>query len=198
MLTWYTVHIRTQLRIYGQIYPFVWRSSRGRSPRELLYMDAILLIYGQTGAWTLFHSVDCWQNDVLFGCNSVVFKIKIKISHQNVASKCLIKIDYKNVSSKCLRNSLQYFSSKSFIKMSHSCLIMSYHVSPCLIMSHQVSSCVTMSHHVSSCLIMSHHVSSCPAISSLLQPIPAYSSLLQTIPAYSSIFRPIPAYSSRF
>ena len=37
----YTVRFRTQLGIYGQIYPFAFRSSLGLCPRELLQTKGI-------------------------------------------------------------------------------------------------------------------------------------------------------------
>ena len=45
LLKWYTVRIRTQLGIYGQIYPFAFRSSLGLRPRELLQAKGYIWPY---------------------------------------------------------------------------------------------------------------------------------------------------------
>ena len=75
LLKWYTVCIRTGLRIYGQIYPFAIRSSLGLRPWELLqakgyicpYIPPLVLIWIQD-AWSL--------NQPMTRCGE--FKNKIK------------------------------------------------------------------------------------------------------------------------
>ena len=44
LVKWYTASIRTQLRIYGQIYPFAFRSSLGSSFRRRGIFDRISLL----------------------------------------------------------------------------------------------------------------------------------------------------------
>ena len=44
-IKWYTVRIRTQLGIYGQIYPFAFRSSLGLCPWELLQAKGYIWPY---------------------------------------------------------------------------------------------------------------------------------------------------------
>ena len=54
---WYCIRIRKRWGIYGHIEPFAWRSSRGRSPRELLNAKGYIWPYipSQVLIRTLYH-----------------------------------------------------------------------------------------------------------------------------------------------
>ena len=41
----YCISIRTRQEIYGEIYPFAWRSSRGQSQKELLKAKGYIWLY---------------------------------------------------------------------------------------------------------------------------------------------------------
>ena len=53
----YCIRIKTREEIYNQIYPSAWRSSRGRSPRELLKAEGYIWPYipSQVLILTLYH-----------------------------------------------------------------------------------------------------------------------------------------------
>ena len=54
------IRIRTRGGIYGQIYPFAWRSSRGRSQRELLKAKGYIWPYNPS--WALIRTVYYFNN----------------------------------------------------------------------------------------------------------------------------------------
>ena len=72
----YCIRIRTRRGIYGQIYPFPWRSSWGRSPRELLKAKVYIWVYILSWVliWTVYHfSNGCQQKKLNKKVNRIVF-----------------------------------------------------------------------------------------------------------------------------
>ena len=85
MFKWYTVRIRTWLGIYGQIYPFAFRSSLGLCPLELLqpkgyiwpYIPRLVLIRIQystfTQRWKILQTYVCAIKILLFLLQVYIF-----------------------------------------------------------------------------------------------------------------------------
>ena len=93
MVKWYTVRTRTRLGIYGQIYPFAFRSSRGRSPLELLQTKGYI--------WPYIPPV-------------VLIRIQYIIQHSTLANKANLKVHRQQAAARCL--SLRE-SSHSYLKL---------------------------------------------------------------------------------